>query len=64
MKVHVDSSLCAGFGACIGISDEVFEITDEGYAVVRVSEIPPELEDDMHAAVSQCPANAISITDD
>lgn len=64
MKVHVDPGLCAGFSMCIGISEEVFEIHDDGYAVVKVSEVPPELEDDVRTAVSQCPANAISITED
>ena len=64
MKVHVDPDICAGFGVCVGLSPEVFELHDDGYAVVMVSEVPPELEDVVRAAVSQCPSNAISISDD
>lgn len=64
MKVHVNMEVCAGFGACLGLAPEVFELHDDGYAIVRVSEVPPELEDEVRAAVNQCPSNAISISDD
>jgi ferredoxin len=42
----------------------VFELHDDGYAIVRVSEVPPELEDSVRQAVNQCPARAISVSDD
>jgi len=64
MKVRVDPEICAGFGICLGICPEVFELHDDGYAIVRVSEVPPELEDLVRRAASQCPARAISVSDD
>jgi ferredoxin len=64
MKVHVDTEICAGFGVCLGLCPEVFELHDDGYAIVLVSEVPPELEDAVRAAVSQCPSNAISLSGD
>ncbi len=64
MKVQVDSGICAGFGVCLGLCPEVFELHDDGYAVVLVAEVPPEHEDAVRTAVGQCPANAISISDD
>ena len=64
MKVHVNANVCAGFGVCVGICPEVFELHDDGYAIVRVSEVPPELEDAVRRAVSQCPASAISLSDE
>jgi ferredoxin len=64
MKVHVNANVCAGFGVCTGLCPEVFELHDDGYAIVRVSEVPPELEDSVRQAVSQCPASAISLSDD
>lgn len=63
MKAHIDQDICAGFGVCIGLSSEVFELHDDGYAVVLVSEVPEELEDVVREAVSQCPANAISVSE-
>jgi ferredoxin len=64
MKVHVDSQVCAGFGVCLGLCPEVFELHDDGYAIVIVSEVPLELEDAVRQAVNQCPARAISLSDD
>ena len=63
MKVHVNSQICAGFGICLGIAPEVFELHDDGYAIVLVSEVPPEFEDAVRQAVNQCPASAISLSD-
>jgi ferredoxin len=62
MKVHVNSQICAGFGICLGIAPEVFELHDDGYAIVLVSEVKPEDEDAMRQAVSQCPAQAIFLS--
>ena len=64
MKVRVDPQVCAGFGACLGLSPEVFELHDDGYAIVRVSEVPPELEEVVRTAVKQCPSGAISISEE
>ncbi len=63
MKVHVNSQICAGFGVCLGIAPEVFELHDDGYAVVLVSEVKPEDEDTMRQAVSHCPAQAIFLSE-
>jgi ferredoxin len=42
----------------------VFELHDDGYAVVVVSDVPPEFEDAVRQAVNQCPSRAISLSDD
>jgi ferredoxin len=64
MKVKVDAHVCAGFGVCLGLSPEVFEMHDDGYAIAVVSEVPAEHEDSVRQAVSQCPARAISLSDE
>ena len=64
MKVRINNDLCAGFGICVGICPEVFELHEDGYATVLVDEVPAELEDLVGRAVSQCPAQAISLSDD
>lgn len=63
MKVRVDPEICAGFGICVGISPEVFELHEDGYATVLVAEVPPELEDLVRRAADQCPSQAISVID-
>jgi len=64
MKVRVDPEVCAGFGVCLGLCPEVFELHDDGYAVVLVGEVPPEHEDAVRTAVRQCPSNAISLSEE
>jgi ferredoxin len=64
VKVRVDASVCAGFGVCLGLSPEVFELHDDGYAIVRVAEVPRQLEHAVRQAVSQCPSGAISLSED
>lgn len=64
MKVQVNPDVCAGFGICTGIAPEVFELHEDGYAVVLIGEVAPEHEDTMRRAESQCPARAISISEE
>lgn len=59
-KVEVDKDLCIGCGACASIDDEVFEITDEGYAKA----IKNEVNDDVKMAADSCPTSAIKIEED
>lgn len=63
MKVAVDQDQCKGHGICWGNCPEVFDLVDDGYAVVLVGEVPPEFEARVRAAVVQCPERAISITE-
>ena len=42
---------------------EVFNLSDDGYAVVKVPEVPFGLEKATREAVESCPENAISETE-
>ncbi|HET6951780.1 MAG TPA: ferredoxin [Acidimicrobiales bacterium] len=63
MKVTVDDDQCCGHAVCWGLCPEVFDLSDDGFAVVQVSEVPPEHEDAVRKAVRQCPERAITITE-
>ena len=60
MKVAVDADHCGGHGVCVSLCPDVFTLTDDGYAVVVVEEVPAEYEDVVRAAVNQCPTRAIT----
>jgi ferredoxin len=62
MKVEVDADCCGGFGNCVTLCPDVFELTDAGYAVVLVSDVPPELEAVVREAEQRCPTHAITVT--
>ncbi len=61
MNVAIDDDRCRGHGVCMSLCPQVFEVTDDGYAVVLSAEVPPELEDAVRTAVDRCPERAISI---
>ena len=62
MRVEVDADICGGFGTCVGKAPTVFELTDAGYAVVLLPDVPEELESAVREAVELCPTHAISIS--
>ncbi|MGN0041881.1 ferredoxin, partial [Rhodococcus sp. (in: high G+C Gram-positive bacteria)] len=50
MKVSVDDDSCRGHGVCLALCPEVFDLSDGGYAVTLVSEVPAEHEDSVREA--------------
>ena len=61
MKARVIEDKCIGCGQCAYTCDEVFQITDEGFAIAITDEINNELIDDVKMAASGCPTDAIEI---
>lgn len=60
MKVRVDRTKCSGIGLCEMTAPAVFEVGDDGQAVV-LDEHPPEDERASVAeAVANCPTGALS----
>ena len=58
MKPVVDRDLCIGCGLCASIAPEIYEMDDEGKAIVLVEET-----DDAAAqeAADACPVGAITV---
>ena len=59
MKVTVDEDRCAGHGMCVTLCPEEFELTDDGWSVAKLEEVPPELESAAREAIEHCPERAI-----
>ena len=62
MRARVDDEICAGHGVCFGLCPDIFDLTDDGYAVVTVDEVPPEHETVVREARTRCPSGAITLT--
>jgi ferredoxin len=60
MRVRIDEELCIGDESCVEICPEVFEM-EEDVAVVKMNEIPRELEERCREAAETCPVDAIAI---
>jgi ferredoxin len=61
MKVTVDDDRCRGHGICCLACPEVFDLTDDGYAVAQTPQVPAEFEEAVRTAAASCPERAIVI---
>ena len=62
MKASVNKDACMGCGACAATCPNVFEVKDdEGYASVKVAEVPEADKDKAIEAQEGCPTLAISV---
>ena len=57
-RISIDRSLCSGYGVCESIAPDVFELGDDGLAVVRTGISEDEA---VQEACDSCPAGAITI---
>ena len=60
MKVKVDPELCTGDEICIQVCPEVFEMEGDK-AIVKMKEVPEDLQDSVREAADSCPSEAIII---
>ena len=63
MLVKVDLDLCMGCSICEAVCPDVFEMNADNKAIVRVSPVPADREQDCRDAADQCPEQAILIAD-
>ncbi|RFU42848.1 ferredoxin [Actinomadura logoneensis] len=61
MRVTVDPLVCEANAVCVGIAEEVFDLTDDDELVILREEVPPELADKVRHAVRSCPKAALSL---
>lgn len=65
MKFKVNKDACIGCGACQSICEDVFEITDDGYATAKDVEVTDEeVKEDAISAMEGCPTSAIEEIDE
>jgi ferredoxin len=61
MRVEVDFTKCTGLGICESLAPDVFEVNDEGDLVLLKADISDEELQDVEAAVSGCPTEALRL---
>jgi ferredoxin len=61
VRVRLDVAKCTGHGRCYMLGPDVYGEDDAGRCVLRVTEVPPELEDQAHAGEQNCPEGALEI---
>lgn len=63
MKVRVDLDRCQGYGNCVGVAPDVFDLDSRGLVVLLNEEPSADRADDVRQAVKLCPVQAIAIED-
>lgn len=62
MKIEFDRDKCQGHNRCYMLAPELFDVDDEGYAILRdVGTVPAELERQARLAADNCPEFAITL---
>jgi ferredoxin len=61
VRAEVDADRCQGHARCWAIYPEVFDLDDEGHAVVIQPDVPVELEAKAREAADNCPELAITL---
>jgi len=65
MRIRVDLDRCQGHSRCYSLAPEVFDVDDDGFAVVLVEgDVPAHLEEKAALAAANCPERAISVEED
>jgi ferredoxin len=61
VRVEVDHEACEANGVCAGLVPEVFDLDDDDYLHIRVSEVPSRLAERVAHAVGSCPKAALRL---
>jgi ferredoxin len=65
MRIVFDRDACQGHNRCYLLAPELFDVDDDGYAVLRMTDlVPPELEHKARLCVDNCPEYAISLSEE
>lgn len=64
MKITYNREACQGHNRCYMLAPELFDVDDEGYAILLVEgDVPAELQEKAQLTVDNCPEYAIEISD-
>lgn len=62
MRILYDRDACQGHNRCYLLAPELFDVDDEGYAILLVQgDVPAALEDKARLAADNCPEYAITL---
>ena len=61
MILKVDADKCQGHGRCYALAPELFDLDENGNALVRVTNPGPGQIETAEIAVSNCPERAITL---
>jgi ferredoxin len=64
MRINADTDVCVGSGQCVLTEPSVFDQDDDGIVTLLIDHPEGEAAEKTREAVSICPSQALSITED
>jgi len=62
MRIEFDRDKCQGHNRCYMLAPDLFDVDDEGYAILRdAGTVPAELERQAQLAADNCPEFAVTL---
>jgi ferredoxin len=61
-KILIDRESCDGYGNCVFVAPEIFDLDDENLVVLLTDEVTDANRASVDLAIGECPMRAISIT--
>lgn len=63
IRVKLTKAACCGYGACVEICPQVYQLDDSGIVRILIERIPPNLQAEAREGAAACPTSALEIVD-
>ena len=64
MKIIADKTRCAGHARCAAVSNELFQLDENGFIAFEHTSVPPGSEDLAKRGIRACPERALQLLAD
>lgn len=64
IEVEINRDTCQGYGNCVLVAPELFDLDDEGLATLRVARVDEDALEDVRKAAYDCPTASISYVEE
>jgi ferredoxin len=64
MKISVDYTRCTGHGVCESLAEDIFEVRQDGVTHLLNESPDEDRREVVEEAVSNCPTQALSLSED
>lgn len=64
IEVQVNRATCQGYGNCVLVAPELFDLDTEGLATLRVERVDEDALEDVRKAAYDCPTASISYVEE
>jgi ferredoxin len=60
-RLVLDRALCRGHGRCYTLAPDVYDVGEDGLAVLRLTDVPADLLTQAELGVDNCPEMALTL---